>query len=353
MLGTPASDPPKRPEGRAERTGTAALPDRPSLGIVVGECGDIQPGEEGAKIVELAEAGMDFYTFRAEWDRLRSDPEMMGLIQWAIPWAKSLGMQVMLTIPTLDTTRRTMPDDLLTLPMDDPRVLARFDQLLADLITPEVATTLDYVSIGNEVDGYLGAHPEELPAFRSFTNHAYATLRQLGVTAPTCVTLMVPAVLADDTSVADTLLEPCSVVPLTYYPQDPGFQFRDPSTVPAELNRVLSAAGTKPIVFQEIGYASDSANNGSEARQRAFLEAALTTLAFHRDRVLAVNINWYCDIPRSEAESLAQDLYEYAPNDPGYDAFVGFLASLGLKREDGTAKLAYQTFLDVIAAPSK
>jgi predicted acyl esterase len=340
----PVPKPSRRRGGR--RLAPVSNTVRPALGVTVNSCGDMPPEGEGGVIAELAEAGMDFYTLRAEWRDLEN-PDTLALFRWAIPWAKGLGMRVMLTIPTVDTVIRTIPDDLQGLSMDDPALMARFDQTLAALITPEVAAGLDYVSVGNEVDSYLAAHPEEAQPFAAFAAHAYDTLRSLGVSAPSCVTVTHRGLEHDSEGAVDRLLDDCGFLPVTYYPMGEGFQFLDPAVVEADVAAVLGRADGLPVVFQEVGYSSAAANGGSEARQAEFLDRVFGA-ATGQGALEAVNVDWYCDVPRHELEVLAQELYGVGPENPLWEPFLGFLSSLGLKHEGGTPKQAYQVFLDAI-----
>jgi hypothetical protein len=75
--------------------------------------------------------------------------------------------------------------------------------------------------------------------------------------------------------------------------------------------------------------------------------------ATSHDAVQAVNVDWYCDVPRYELEVLAQELYGVGPENPLWEPFLGFLGSLGLKQEGGSPKQAYQIFVDAIDSPAQ
>jgi hypothetical protein len=325
--------------------------DRPALGMTVNGCGDVPPDGEGDVIAEYAALGADFYTLRADWATLEQDPAYAGLIQWGIPWLADLGYAVMLTIPTVDTVIATIPDAVVGLAWDDPAMLAAFDTTLESLITPQVAAALSYVALGNEVDGYLHAHPDELEAYATFVAHGYAKLDELGVTAPSCVTFMVDGLSQGGEDALNRLLPDCDFLPVTYYPMAAGFQFEDPAivVVPA-FDLVQSWAGDLPVVFQEVGYSSDPANGGSEMRQAEFLVWTLMTAIDRNDQVQALNVDWRCDLLLEDCQDLAENLYQVPPENPMYDAFVGFLCSLGLRYQDGSPKLGHAVFEQAIAA---
>ncbi len=52
----------------------------------------------------------------------------------------------------IDTTLNTLPEDLHDLPFDHPRVLARFEHLIANLRNHPTYRNLSHILLGNEVD---------------------------------------------------------------------------------------------------------------------------------------------------------------------------------------------------------
>lgn len=338
-----ADDPAARLPDDRRRPGPD-LSQRPGLGITVTSCGSHPEDGEGQVIAELVDEGMDFYAFRAEWRHLE-DPDTLDLIRWAIPWAKDLGLDVMLTIPTIDTAKRTIPADLEHLEMDNPTMVQRFAAVLEAVLTEEVRESLDYLAVGNEVDLYLSGHPEEAQPFAVFAHNAYTTARQLGFTGQSCVAITHFGLLNNPEGAISNLTCDCDFLPITYYPQVGGFRFAHPSVVDADIAAIVAAAGNLPVVFQEVGYPSSPANNGSHERQRLFLENVLKAVTDHGAAIKAVNVDWYCDAPRAELALLAAELYDMTPEHPDFEAFMGFIGSLGLRDEDGTEKPAYSTFL--------
>ena len=125
-----------------------------------------------------------------------------------------------------------------------------------------------------------------------------------------------------------------------------GFQFLTPEEGAAELASFIADAPL-PLLYQELGYSSAPANGGSLEAQADFFASAFTTMF---DAALAVNVNWYCEQPQAECEALAQNLYELTPDDPDYEAFIGFLCSLGMIEGDGAPKPAWEVFATALAA---
>lgn len=319
---------------------------RPPLGLVVNTCPAID-GKESQLIESLANDGADFYVQRVEFRQL-DDPDFLALIQFALPWYKSLGYRVMLTIPTVDTAIRTMPADVVDLPLDSPETLARFDKALEDLLTPEVVAAIDWISVGNEVDLYFGAHPEDVAPFVTFADAAYAKLASLGVDAPHCVTFTQEGVEQDVAGAATALLPSCDFLPITFYPMgEEAFQFLPPAEGVAAIADFVELPDL-PRVYQELGYVSAASNSGSPELQAEFLSGALKSVL--GTDIAAVNVNWYCDHPIELCKDFVENLYGVPPDAPDYDAFVGFVCSLGLVESDGTPKPAFTVFQEAIAA---
>ncbi len=320
---------------------------RPPLGLVVNTCPALD-GIEGEVIESLAQDGADFYAQRVEFRQLTDDPDFVALIQFALPWYKSLGYRVLLTIPTVDTALRTMPDDVVDLPLDSPETIARFEQALEELLTPEVIAAIDWISIGNEVDLYFGAHPEDVAPFVTFADAGYAKLASLGLNAPHCVTFTQEGVEFDVAGAATALLPSCTFLPMTLYPMsEEPFHFLPPLEGAAKIADFPEIPDL-PRVYQEIGYVSAASNGGSPELQAEFFHEAFThTLS---SDIQAVAVNWYCDHPIELCKDFVEHLYGVPPGSPDYDAFVGFICSLGLVESEGEPKPAFAVFEEAIAA---
>jgi hypothetical protein len=213
-------------------------------------------------------------------------------------------------------------------------MMERFRRLLSDLQSG-LAGKLRYLSIGNEVDVYLGSHPEELEPYRRFLADAVAHAHQL-----------FPGVLVGVTSTYDgarrvvSLQEPTDVVVLTYYPLGPRFVPRPPSTAAPDLAAMLEIAGDRPLVLQEVGYPSDPVLSSSEQRQAEFVTAILAAWKAAGSRVPM--LNWFA-LGDFTAQLCDQLVGYYGLG--GDRNFGAYLCSLGLRRVDGAPKPGWQALL--------
>lgn len=319
-------------------------------------CGPDLPSDAlGGEIARLGTLGADFYHLRAQWNELENNQEFLDLIKFAPGFVKDNGYDVVqLMLVTVDTTIRTMPPSVRDLPLDSQATQDAFIALVISLFGDATfASNVDYISLGNEVDAYFSSHPDELDSYGRFLSMAVATLRSAGVTAPVGITVTEGSLVPGLSPAAQMALEhpDLDFIGVTYYPMEAGFQFRDPSTADTDIDDVMEATGDARVLWQEIGYASASANNGSDQRQGDFIGRAIERITQHRDRVIGINVNWSCDLPMTDCEDLATNLYLTPPGTPGRDAFVGFLCSLGLRRSTTpiTNRPAWDVFLDAVA----
>jgi hypothetical protein len=92
----------------------------------------------------------------------------------------------------------------------------------------------------------------------------------------------------------------------------------------------------------EAGYPSSPKLESSEAQQADFVRQAFRAWDAQAGRVALLNFTWLTDAPQASVEGWTD---YYGLDDP---RFAAFLATLGLRADDGRAKPA----LEVLAAES-
>jgi len=287
---------------------------------------------DAAALVRDAGARAGFES--ATWSDLDT-PAGRSKLTDAVGSAAGRANAVLLTIKVIDTTVKAVPSDLAGSTFDSAALVGRFHALL-DQLRPALAGKLRYLSIGNEVDVYLGAHPEAMEPYRRFLADAVGYAHTL-----------FPGVLVGVTSTYDgarrvsTLNDLTDVVVLTYYPLGPRFVPRPPSTAAPDLAAMLELAGDRPLVLQEVGYPSDPVLSSSEQRQAEFVTAILAAWKAAGARVPM--LNWFAlgDFTTQLCDQLTG--YYGLGGDRNFGAY---LCSLGLRRVDGTPKAGWQALLD-------
>ncbi|MCC6730308.1 MAG: hypothetical protein IT208_13305 [Chthonomonadales bacterium] len=291
---------------------------------------------EGVLDARRLGVSMMFSTHR--WSDLEPKPGEYDLkpLREAISGLGSLGFRVALTLQTIDTNNRTLPADLASRPFDDPELIARFDRLL-ERVAKTLTDRVGWVMLANEADIYLGMHPEELPRFAAFAEHGRATLRRLRPGLPVGVTCTHDGV-RDRPALVGRLNRDMDVVTLTYYPLDERMGVRPVAEAPADFERMVRAAGTRPLLLQEIGYPASPLLGSSEERQAAFIDAVFDAVDRHRGRIACFSFFLLHDFGDRLTDTLVG---YYGIPDPRFRAF---LATLGLRKADGTPRKAWARF---------
>ena len=246
-----------------------------------------------------------------------------------------------ITIKTLDTTNRTLPPDLQARAWDDPVLLARWDAFvdaLADLLTA-APRRVRWVSLGNEVDVYLGAHRTEMEAYARFVERGRLRLRARFPGLPVGVTTTHDG-RRDRPDLFRRLNRATDAVFLTYYPLGPDFGVRPVADVPADFAHMVRAAGNKPLLLQEVGFPADPLLNSSEEKQAAFVDAVFDQTAKYKAHVGFVNFFLMHDFGSALVDGFVG--YYGLPNNARFRAF---LATLGLRRANGTPRKAWSRFV--------
>jgi hypothetical protein len=249
-----------------------------------------------------------------------------------------LGYTTLLGIQLLNTTDKETPADLLDVSFDDPRMLERFEALFEALL-PHLNENVRYLSIGNEVDGYLAAHPEEWEAYRAFYEAAAAYVHQAAPSLQVGITFTFGGALTYPDEFA-WLNEASDVIILTYYPSSEGFTFDNPAAPLDDFPRMVEIAGGRPVVLQEVGFASSELLGSSEADQAAFVSSVFSAWEQAGNAVPFLDFFLLHDLP----DQMCSELEAYYGLQ--HERFHAFLCTLGLRRADGTPKQAWDTFAE-------
>jgi len=235
---------------------------------------------------ECIAAGADTYELALSWTDIEPSPGVYDTtyLDSLLATLSQSGFSTYLSITTIDTVNLTLPSDLVDpanpqelapgMTWDSPVMLARFQAVL-NLVVPRLVQNGGFfLSVGNEVDSWLGSRPTQLLPFATFVDtarlHAHGIEPRLavGVAAQFDVVLFTPAILGALLAVSDN-------VPLTYYPIKGDFSVQDPSVVAGDLAAMAAAVAPRPLLLQEFGYPSGFApaptNGSSNEKQRQFI----------------------------------------------------------------------------------
>jgi hypothetical protein len=262
----------------------------------------------------------------------------LGQIQSDIAYFTARGFQIYLNIQVINTVKKETPPDLQSVSFDSPEMMARFHALLGAL-KPSIPPQAKYISIGNEVDSYLAANPSQWATYQAFYEDAVAYMHQNFSGVLVGVTAEFGGASGASMAQVATLNTKSDVFILTYCPLEGDFQVRSPQSAAADFPLMLTLAGGKPVVLQEVGYPSDPLTGSSEEMEAEFVTSAFG--AWHAAGTRMSFFNYFIEHDFDPATCAAFDSYYGITNDP---AFTAYLCSLGLRRDDDTVKAAWTTF---------
>ncbi len=254
--------------------------------------------------------------------------------------AADTGATIFVGLQVINTTARELPADLAGLPFSDARVKARFRALL-DSLLPQLRSRVAYVSIGNEVDVYLKAHPEERSAYKGFYDDMVRYLRSENAGARIGVTATFDGTNRTSYTDMQAINDLSDVWIFTYYPLNTDFTPRTPDAALADIQDMVAMAAGKPVVLQEVGYPASAVLGSSDGAQATFVRNVFSAWYTSRARIPFLNYFLLHDFPAAMCDTLAR-YYGLAGN----ANFVAYLATLGLRTADGTLRAGWDRFVE-------
>ncbi|MBI5706557.1 MAG: hypothetical protein HZC36_06160 [Armatimonadetes bacterium] len=297
-------------------------------------------GEEEfmAAIRQQIRLGLDGAAPSLKWDE---NEEQNGKpLNDSLGVLKLMGQEGLLTINTLDTIKRRLPKDLMDKSWDDPVLTERWEKFLAE-ITPKLGKRVLWVSLGNEVDGYLNSRPGEVAGYKRFLARGRAIIRKIRPDIGVGVTVMCLE-SQKSPNLASLLQENTDVCIFTYYPSGAGPTANNPSIWASQFDFMLGIAGNRPLLLQEIGYPASEKAGSSPEKQAEFIGEVFRQLDRHTARIPLAAFFMQSDFPASLMHVLES---YYGISDPG---FLAFLGSLGLKDAKGQPRPAWKVFEEAV-----
>lgn len=290
------------------------------------------PGGEAQAFEEFLEAGSNAIEAPQPWSTLEPARGRfrLGDVAAIVRGVRSIPAMRIMAIPAaIETTERSVPRDLRHSRWDSPPMIDRYRTLLRRLAS-NLSRQVRYVSIANEADVYLSAHPDELPAFLRFARVELAELHRLVPWAQGGVTVTYDGLTSERPGVARRLARLGETTIVTYYPLVHGYRMRSPRAPLRDIPRMVRLAGGRPLVMQEAGYSSASRLHGSPTAQANFVRNVFAAWDRLPRAIPFLNFYTLFDPPAGECAGMS-------------DAQT-FFCSLGLHDRDGRAKPAWAAF---------
>ncbi|NNF00854.1 MAG: hypothetical protein HKN25_17695 [Pyrinomonadaceae bacterium] len=311
-------------------------PGKKLFGIAVNEAS----GEDfDVAFGKAKELGINFTTLAINWDdverskgKFNPEPNFLAIANQYYPANE---LPVALELNPIDTVKRRVPKDLSGIEFDDPGFVERYKAFLDWSFTQIPDLQLVSLTIGNEIDVYLGTDPLKWEQFRRFYSQVAAHAKTLrpGLKVGSKITLNG---LTDLKEYAGPLNSETDVVLTTYYHLGGDFKVMKPETISTVFNDLVELYPDREIYFLEIGYPSGKLCGSSEQNQARFISEVFKGWDKHDDHIKVLNFTWLTDISPHSADN-----YE------GYygidnKSFREFLSTIGLRTNSGKPKQALE-----------
>lgn len=296
----------------------------------------------------VSDAGFSHTELPLFWDELETAPfrfepevDIPAILDAFYP---AQGWGVSLTLSVVDTVADRRPGDLQDLAFDDPAVIDRLAAYVDWLAGQMPTLEIDSISIGNEVDIYLGM-TGRWGEYGRFLDQAVPIVRTAFPGIPVGVVQTFEGLTGPDSGRAVDLIGRVDIATVTYYPLDSAYQVRDPAGVGDDIDALLEVIGPgKSLHLNEVGYPTGAINGSSEEAQAGFVRAIFGAWDDHADRIPVVVFVWLHDVGH---EAVAAFDEYYGVSDEG---FSSYLATLGLRTADGTDKAGFTALVGEAAA---
>lgn len=271
------------------------------------------------------------------WDISETRPKQYddGWLAIANQYYPKAGVRIAISLNPIDTNNAHLPKDLQGKSFDDSEVIDRY-KAFVDFAADTVSDSdVYFVSIGNEVDIYLGNSDSRWREYSNFFSSVAPYVRAKFPHAVVGSKMTYNGIVSENKKAAQ-IINDSDIVLVTYYPFLPGgFMMRDPQTVHNDFRRIVNAYPQRRIYFAEIGYPSGKENGSSEEWQASFIHETFSAWDDYADRIPFMNFQWMHDASK---EKVADWQKYYGFENSG---FASYLGTLGLRTYDGKDKQSF------------
>ncbi len=328
----------------------------PSVILATGKIGMwINPKHADMKFYDEAletarEAKVQIAHLYVQWGSVEKSS---GKYDWAVPdyilgKFKKNGFEAVVVIPIIFTTKLDiMPEDIVFERFSDPEFVDRFVQFTR-ILADRYSDTVKYLVIGNEVDIYLSQHTDEASDFRSLVE-AVADAHDIVVGTEFAIHSVVQN---KSENIAEKALAG-DMVFYTLYPTGENFSFGGEPDLEKYFTAMFNLARGKKIAVVETSWSSSPNLESSEEKQAEYVREIFGILKENREKIeFLMWITLYDSTPeecRKAAEFFVTGVDDASLGNREFMArFSDFMCFLGLRREDGTPKPAWDEWISQV-----
>lgn len=256
------------------------------------------------------------------------------------------GVEIFVNIAFVDRLKDERPDALAGAAWDSPELKDGLKSAIDDVFA-KLGKSVHALYLGNDVDVFLDAHPQDKAAMSLLLEQACAYARSHPKAADDLrvgVALSPAAVLSPAGAYAD-LLAISDMAVLSYRPGLGTGELPPPSAVGTDLDSMIVAVGGMPIVLDPVSFPSGVELGSSAEKQSSFYESFFKVLGPRRNDIGWINIAAMHDPPPDACAAYAE-----AQGQPKDGPFAAYVCSLGLSFGNGEKKPAWQQVLSGTAA---
>jgi len=332
---TVQSDRPSTTQPAAAATTTSGEDTKPMLGMGVIEAAD---GDYEAAFDAARSAGVEIIPLTLFWNAVEPTAGSidLGLPSIANAFYPPRHTAIALSLVAIDGPGPALPQDLAGRSVDDPEVIARYESMLAEVAGAMPDVNVEYLSLSNEIDLLLH-NDSDWAAFGRFYDAVAPLASELWPDAVIGATTTAGSALGSQATAVAAFNRHAGSWLVTWYPLDSSFHVLSPPDALAQLGEIEALTGNLPLHLMEVGYPSDGANLSSEDMQAEFFAEFLRFVNGRGDELPLTIIEWETDLAPGDASETAG---RYGL--PDNEAFVAYLASLGLRTHDGNPKAAWR-----------
>lgn len=250
-----------------------------------------------------------------------------------------------------------LPSDAEFTSFDDPDFIEGYTEFILAYIE-RYSDLITYVEIGNEVDIYLHAHPGELGAYAAFYGEVYESIKERYPELPVGTIFAYHEIRNNNEQRIYEKLSIGDFDAFTLYIYSPGFIFdHDPQELLTYLGEIEELTGDRRFAMTEVGWNTYHKLEGKESDQLELVSLFFDYLEGAPDRMEFMSCfalhDWEKEDCLKGGESFFVPEDPWLENEEFMDVFSDFLCYLGIIRNDGTPKQAWDEWTSRGTAYSK
>ena len=327
--------------GSRQDTGRTAVP-RLRVGVDANPkaSSDYRRDSWRESIALMRETPVTNFHFAKLWSELERAPGAYDTTEVEFILEQSRPLALAFNLRVVDAGARNMPDAYKPLPWDSQEMVDRIIAMI-ERLAPILGTRPWSYAIGNEIDMYFGARPQEIAAYGRMLQRVKPRVLALHPGARFTTSFQASATGQFRTLYAP-ILTALDHVALTYYPLGAEFRVRPPQVATTDIPALVAAVAPLPVYFQEIGYPTSATLGSSPEAQATFVRLAFEAIrAIGPPRVLGATYLFQADLPGWLTDVIAQAYG--ASTSRNFREFVG---TLGLRDERDRPKPGWTAFVE-------